>query len=76
MHEAKTQLSRLVRDIEMGAASEFVIARDGRPAARLVPLTPLQVDRQRRIGAAKGLFTVPDVVDGLDDQLQELFSRG
>ncbi len=36
MHEAKTQLSRLVAQVEQG--EEFVIARGGRPCARLVPI--------------------------------------
>ncbi len=38
MHEAKTQLSRLVAQVEQG--EEFVIARSGRPCARLVPIEP------------------------------------
>jgi antitoxin (DNA-binding transcriptional repressor) of toxin-antitoxin stability system len=36
MLEAKTHLSRLVEAIETGAATEVVIARNGRPVARLV----------------------------------------
>jgi len=34
MHEAKTQLSRLVAEVEAGG--DVVIARHGRPVARLV----------------------------------------
>lgn len=37
MHEAKTHLSRLVAKVEAG--EEIVIARGGRPCARLVPIT-------------------------------------
>ena len=36
IHEAKTHLSRLVERVQAG--EEFVIAKAGRPAARLVPL--------------------------------------
>lgn len=36
MHEAKTQLSRLIERVEHG--EEIVISRAGRPVARLVPL--------------------------------------
>ena len=36
MLEAKSTLSRLVEAIERGEAREIVIARNGRPAARLV----------------------------------------
>ncbi len=35
-HDAKTQLSKLLRRVEAG--EEIVIARDGRPVARLVPV--------------------------------------
>lgn len=38
VHDAKTQLSRLLARVERG--EEFVIARGGRPVARLVPLVP------------------------------------
>lgn len=36
IHDAKTHLSRLVARVEAG--EEIVLARDGRPVARLVPL--------------------------------------
>lgn len=38
VHEAKTQLSRLL--VRVTAGETFVIARGGRPVARLVPLEP------------------------------------
>ena len=58
--EAKTQLSRLVERIESGAGAEaaLVIARNGRPAARLVPLAKRSAPQ--RIGVAAGAFAVPD----------------
>lgn len=73
MLDAKTSLSRLVHELETGAAQEFVIARNGRPAARLVPLLPAQADRGRRIGIAKGRFSVPDDIDASNDAVQGLF---
>lgn len=36
--EAKTTLSRLIEAVESGAEKEIIIARNGKPAARLVPL--------------------------------------
>nr|WP_202893341.1 type II toxin-antitoxin system prevent-host-death family antitoxin [Kribbella italica] len=36
MHEAKTQLSRIIERVEHG--EEIVISRAGRPVARIVPL--------------------------------------
>jgi prevent-host-death family protein len=60
MLEAKTSLSELVRQVDSGAESEIIIARSGRPAARLVQLAPTAADRSRRIGVAQGRFDVPE----------------
>jgi prevent-host-death family protein len=38
IEKAKTQLSKLVKAVETGDQSEFIITRNGRPAVRLVPL--------------------------------------
>ena len=73
MLDAKSSLSRLVHDLETGGADEFIIARNGRPAARLVPLVAAQPDRSRRIGVAKGRFKVPDDIDGLNASILKLF---
>ena len=76
MLDAKTSLSRLVHDLETGGAQEFIIARNGRPAARLVPLHATSTDRARRIGVAKGRFKVPDDIDGSSAELTRLFEAG
>jgi prevent-host-death family protein len=71
MLEAKSTLSRLVEAIEQGQEREIVIARNGRPAAKLVPIaTGLP---QKRIGVAKGLFDVPDSIDIPNDEVARLF---
>lgn len=69
--EAKTQLSRLVERVESGAEAEIVIARNGRPVARLVPLAKRPI--ARRIGVAAGHFQVPDSIDGCNPLIEELF---
>jgi antitoxin (DNA-binding transcriptional repressor) of toxin-antitoxin stability system len=75
MLEAKSSLSRLVEDVELGRETEIIIARGGRPAARLVPLAPVApVDR--RIGVAKGVFEVPDDIDASNDEVAGLFYGG
>ena len=38
IHEAKTHLSRLVAAVKSGAETEVIIAQNGVPAARLVPI--------------------------------------
>ncbi len=73
MLAAKTQLSRLVEAIESGAEREIIIARNGKPAAKLVPLTPPPVDVSKRIGIAEGRFVVPDDIDAYNDEIAELF---
>jgi prevent-host-death family protein len=74
IHEAKSTLSRLVEAVESGAETEIVIARNGRPAARLVPLPsrPAQI----RIGVARGQFVVPDDIDETNDEVAALFGIG
>jgi len=70
--EAKTQLSRLVERVETGAEAEIIIARNGRPVARLVPLAARPT--QRRIGIAAGQFKVPESIDLSNAELEHLFA--
>ena len=72
MLDAKTQLSRLVESVEIGAEAEITIARNGRPAARLVPIA--RAAAGQRIGVAKGKFAVPDTIDADEDVIAELFA--
>jgi len=71
MLQAKSTLSRLVEAIEQGQEREIVIARNGRPAARLVPINSTLSGQ--RIGVAKGLFAVPDDIDAHNEEVAELF---
>ncbi|MEI9963724.1 MAG: type II toxin-antitoxin system prevent-host-death family antitoxin [Caulobacteraceae bacterium] len=71
MLEAKTNLSRLVEAVESGAEAEIVIARNGRPAARLVPIAPKKGGV--RLGVAKGLFEAPEESPELDREIEALF---
>ncbi len=67
MFEAKSQLSKLVELVESGAEAEIVIARNGKPAAKLVPMTYRLAGK--RIGLAEGQFQVPDDLDGENETL-------
>lgn len=50
IHEAKTHLSRLVDEVAAGA--EIIIAKAGKPMARLAPIAvPV---RKKRLGLLKG----------------------
>lgn len=74
MLQAKSSLSRLVEAIEQGEEREIVIARNGRPAARLVPMDTAPTGQ--RIGVAKGKFEVPDTIDSHNEEVADLFRGG
>jgi prevent-host-death family protein len=66
IHEAKTHFSKLVDRVLQG--EEVVIAKAGRPVARLVPLPP-RVPR-RTPGSARGLIEIgPDFDEPLPDDI-------
>lgn len=57
VHEAKTQLSKLLESVEDG--EDVVIARAGTPVARLVPVPT----GERRPGRLKGKIAIGDDFD-------------
>ena len=75
MLTAKTHLSRLIADIEEQREDEIIIARNGHPVARLHAISEVNDDAvNRRIGAARGEFVVPDDIDAPYGDLSTLFS--
>src|SRR5579872_4729457 len=50
--DAKDDLSKLLESIENGTETEVIIERDGRPVARLLPITT----GRRRLGLANGKY--------------------
>jgi prevent-host-death family protein len=71
MHEAKTQLSKLVERVERG--EEVVIARRGKPVAKLVPV------KERypvRLGLLKGKIEILPGFDEMDAEIQRDFEEG
>lgn len=70
IHEAKTNFSKLIEAV--GQGEEIVIAKAGRPAARLVPIEGAR--QVRKPGALKGRIKVADDFDApLPDELQAAF---
>lgn len=70
VHEAKTHLSRLLEKVEQG--EEVILARAGKPVARLVALEPNPVTS--RLGFMQGQFTVPEDFDTMFQQeIEEMF---
>lgn len=73
VHEAKTHLSRLLERAHKG--EEIVLAKAGKPYARLMPLQPV-VKTPRQPGLLKGL-TVPDsFFDPLPEEELRLWEEG
>lgn len=73
MLEAKSNLSRLVEAVESGAEAEIIIARNGKPAARLVPISPVKPGQ--RIGTAKGLYDTPNPDPDVEKAAAKLFGN-
>ena len=70
--EAKSNLSRLIDAVESGRESEIVIARNGKPAVRLVPLRAKPTGQ--RLGIAEGLFEIPEDIDQDNAYIEKLFN--
>ena len=71
MLDAKNQLSKLVEAVVSGGESEVLIARNGKPAARLVAL---KTQPRIRLGLAKGRYTIPDSIDDDNFAIAEMFN--
>lgn len=72
VHQAKTHLSKLLDRVALG--EEIVIAKAGKPVARLVPVKKAPV--KRVLGTAKGDFVVPEDFDApLPDQVLTEFYK-
>jgi prevent-host-death family protein len=70
IHAAKTQLSRLVD--AAAAGEEIIIAKSGKPVARLGPL--LGPRQKRRLGILAGKLRVPEDFDApLPDEIVDAF---
>jgi prevent-host-death family protein len=73
MHEAKTQLSKLVARVEGG--EQIVITRAGKPAAKLVPV-PTKLG-PRKLGGWEGKMRMPTDAEWeeMDREIEELFEE-
>ena len=66
VHQAKTQLSRLLQEVEEG--KEVIIARGSKPVARLIPEKPVKRPK-REPGRFEGQgWAAPDAFDPVSDE--------
>jgi antitoxin (DNA-binding transcriptional repressor) of toxin-antitoxin stability system len=72
LFHAKTHLSKLVDQIASGEESEFIISRNGKPVARMIPIIQKN-DVSCRIGIAQGQFVVPENIDVSNQAVADLF---
>lgn len=73
IHAAKTHLSRLIDQVASGA--EIVIAKAGKPVAKLVPLAPAE-GKKRRLGLLAGRAKIPpNFDDPLPNEILESFEN-
>lgn len=74
IHEAKTHFSRFVE--QAAAGEEIVIARAGKPVARLVALAA-PAGQARKLGLGKKQFTFPENFDSLHAaEIAGMFEQG
>jgi prevent-host-death family protein len=73
IHEAKTQLSKLVDGAVKG--DSFIIAKAGRPLVKVIALDAPTGAQRKRLGFMKGEGTVPDDFDSMGQaEIEVLFS--
>ncbi|MFO1025707.1 MAG: type II toxin-antitoxin system Phd/YefM family antitoxin [Acetobacteraceae bacterium] len=72
LHAAKTHFSRLVD--EAAGGTEIIIAKAGKPVAKLVPLQAPGAAPKRQLGVLVGVITVPPDFDApLPDEILDAF---
>lgn len=72
MHDAKTRLSQLVDRVAKG--EPFIIAKAGKPLARVVSVESPDAAKMRRTGFLAGHCQIPDDFDRLaEDDIANLF---
>lgn len=71
VHEAKTNLSKLLQAVERG--EEVVIGRNGEPVARLVKVESARA--RRRSGRLEGQIRIAPDIDEVDGEIERLFAE-
>lgn len=71
IHEAKTQLSKLLSRVALG--EKFTIANRGVPVAKLIPYTPSENNKARIPGRLTGQIQMSDNFNEPDEEMLDLF---
>lgn len=70
LDEARTDLSKLIRLVETKRETSITVTRNGKPVAIIVPYESTPVSK--RVGIAKGKFTVPDDFDTGNEEIASM----
>lgn len=72
IHQAKTHLSRLLDRVARGGG--FIIAKAGKPIAKVVPWAAPDSGKVKRLGFMAGQLQVPDDFDRMGaEEIETLF---
>lgn len=72
IHQAKTHLSRLIDRVASGGG--FIIAKAGKPVAKVVPLSAPDAGKAKRLGFMAGQLRVPTDFDRMGEkEIEALF---
>jgi prevent-host-death family protein len=75
IHEAKTQLSKLVEEASKGES--FIIAKAGKPVVKVIALSAPTGAEVRRLGFMAGQISVPEDFDRMGSkEIEEIFGGG
>ena len=75
IHQAKTQLSKLVDEASKG--EPFVIAKAGKPMVKVTPLNALVGKEVKRLGFMAGQICVPDDFGRMgQEEIERIFTGG
>lgn len=75
IHEAKTHLSKLVEEAAKG--EPFIIAKNGKPIAKVTAVDAPSGKQVRRLGFMEGQFSVPDDFDTMfRKEIEDMFEGG
>jgi len=75
IHQAKTQLSKLIEEASKGES--FTIAKAGKPVVRVTALSAPTAAQVRRLGFMAGQISVPDDFDRMgQEEIERMFGGG
>jgi prevent-host-death family protein len=74
IHQAKTQLSKLIEAASKGES--FIIAKAGKPVVRVTALSAPTAAQVRRLGFMAGQISVPDDFDRMgQEEIERIFGE-